>query len=201
MKKIFAKVISSPVKAYHGKITKQDKQVIDEAILAWSNDTIGEAIDFKQQYGVSPKEFIDQNMDKCLALYGNKTAVTIYRALHFPTRNKLIKFIDSLDNGVLVEKQIRSWTTNKDVAMGFFNYNNGWIKYNFGCLLVQQILPKQGLQLEVNPKFEFDEDEILLPPGKFKVELLDYTVTNEIKAPRSLKKWDSYVKQLNKRYK
>ena len=200
MKTVLAKVISSPVKPYRGKLTRQDKKVIDEAILTWSNDTIGDAIDFEQQYGVSPKEFINENMGKCLALYGNKKAITIYRALHFPTRNKLVKFIDSLDDGVLVEKQIRSWTTDKDVVMRFFN-RSGLINHSFGCLLVQQILPKQGLQLEVNPKFEFDEDEILLPPGKFKVELLDYTVTNEIKTPRSLKKWNSYVKQLNKRYK
>lgn len=200
MSSILAKVISSPVKPYRGRLTRQDKKVIDEAILAWSNDTIGEAIDFEQQYGVSPKEFIDENMDKCLALYGNKKAVTLYRALHFPTRNKLIKFIDSLDSDVLVEKQIRSWTTDKAIAMRFFN-RTGLVNHLFGCLLVQQIGSKQGLQLEVNPKFEFDEDEILLPPGKFKVELVDYTVTNEIKAPRSLKKWDSYVKQLNKRYK
>lgn len=198
--KLLSKVISSPAKPYRGKISKQDKQIIDEAIIAWSNDTIGEAIDFERRYGVSPKQFINDNMDKCLAIYGNKKAVTIYRALHFPTRNKLIKFIDALDNGVLVENQIRSWTTDKSVAMRFFN-RSGLVNHSFGCLLVQQILPRQGLQLEVNPKFEFDEDEILLPPGKFKIELIDYTVTNELKAPRSLKKWDSYVKQLNKRYK
>ena len=198
--KLLSKVISSPTKPYRGKISKQDKQIIDEAIIAWSNDTVGEAIDFERQYGVSPKQFINDNMDKCLTIYGNKKAVTIYRALHFPTRNKLIKFIDSLDNGVLVENQIRSWTTDKFVAMRFFN-RSGLVNHSFGCLLVQQILPRQGLQLEVNPKFEFDEDEILLPPGKFKIELIDYTVTNELKAPRSLKKWDSYVKQLNKRYK
>ena len=131
MKTVLAKVISSPVKPYRGKLTRQDKKVIDEAILAWSNDTIGEAIDFEDLYGLSPKEFMAENMGKCLALYGNKKAVTIYRALHFPTRNKLVKFIDSLDNGVLVEKQIRSWTTDKDVAMSYYPEGDRRLEDNF----------------------------------------------------------------------
>lgn len=200
MKRILAKVISTKVKPYRGKLSLNDKKIIDQAIIAWSNDRIS---DFYDDYGVWPEEFISKNMDKCLALYGNKKKVTIYRALHFISRAKLLKFIDSLDNGILVEKKIRSWTTDKNVAMRFFNYQ-GIVKSadeNFGCLLVQDIMPKQGLDLQVNKYFEYNEDEILLPPGTFKVELLDYTATGQINNTKSLKKWDSYVKQLKKRYK
>lgn len=200
MKRILAKVVSTKVKPYRGKLSPNDKKIIDQAIMAWSNDRIA---DFYDDYGIWPEEFIAKNMDKCLALYGNKKKVTIYRALHFISRAKLLRFIDSLDNGILVEKKIRSWTTDKDVAMRFFNHR-GIVKSadeNFGCLLVQDIMPKQGLELQVNKYFEYNEDEIVLPPGTFKVQLLDYTVTNQITNIKPLKKWDSYVKQLNKRYK
>lgn len=59
-------------------------------------------------------------------------------------------------------------------------------------------MPMQGLQIQVNKRFEYNEDEILLPPGTFKVELIDYTYTDQINNTRSLKKWDSYARQLKK---
>lgn len=199
VKRLQASIISPKIKPYKGVLTRQDKSAIELALIAYSNDTGGEAWDFEQEYGLSPSKFIAQNYDKLLAYASNKKSLILYRALHFRTKAKLNKFIDSLERGILVEKKITSWTTDKSVAMMFFT-KLGLVHEVVGCLLAQQVKPGEVVKVPVNKRMRYAEDEYILPPGKMKVELIDYSVTEELNLTNKLTKWNSYAKELKKRY-
>lgn len=203
MKVILSSRIGNKVKPYSGKISVEDKETITKALTAYSNDSFDEYTYFEHKYGISPVEFIAKHWNKVLKLYGNKKKVTVYRGLHFSTKAKLNRFLDPIvsNSNTLIEKKLTSWTADKRVAELFFSKYILSAIEPVGCLLVQEIGSYEAIELSIDENFRYDENEYLLPPGKFKVEVLDYSVTEDIKPDKNrYKEYKSYMNTLKKRY-
>ena len=171
---IHASYVGSFPSVYKGKFTEEEIEKFVDILVDYTN----EDDEFSWNYGIkNPELFIRQNFSKYLALFGNQKPLTIYRGLQFKTEKELTKFLKTIDknNGLLIETRCRSWTTDKSVAMDFFYRMKN---QSYGCILRQSIKKNQGIVIPYNAKrMEFvDEKEVIIAPGKFKLDDKDWTV-------------------------
>lgn len=169
-----ASYISVKPSVYKGKFTEEEIEKFVDILVDYTN----EDDEFSWNYGVkNPELFIRQNFSKYLALFGNKKSLIIYRGLQFKTKKELANFLNAIDknNGLLIEDRCRSWTIDKDVAIEFFERMRNQA---YGCILRQAIGKNQGIVVPWDSKrMEFvDEKEVIIAPGKFKLDDKDWTV-------------------------
>lgn len=159
---------------YKGKFTEDEIEKYVDILIDYTNEDDA----YSWEYGIKdPELFIRQNFSKYLALFGNQKPLTIYRGLQFKTEKELEKFLKTINknNGLLIETRCRSWTTDKSVAMDFFYRMRNRA---YGCMLRQRIMKNQGIVVPYNAKrMEFvDEKEVIIAPGKFKLDDKDWTI-------------------------
>ena len=169
-----ASYVGSAPSVYLGKISDDEIKKFVDILVDYTN----EDNEFSWNYGVkNPELFIRQNFSKYLTLFGNQKSLTIYRGLQFKTAKELAKFLNAIDknNGLLIENRCRSWTMSKAVAIDFFERMRN---RSYGCILRQSIKINQGIVVPWDSKrMEFvDEKEVIIAPGKFKLDSKDWTV-------------------------
>lgn len=133
--------------------------------------------------------------------YSNKEPLRVFRGLLFQSEGSYKNFIKSIKSGYLTTTRATSWTTSKDVAEDFAthrkNLNNSVAMGLYlsmerarraydkidgykGVVLVTNIDPKQGIELEIG-----GEAEVLLPPGRYKVSRYEFQSYDEIVGDRT----------------
>lgn len=184
---ITAQRIGNPIiKPNLFEITYEDKKEIDEAIEAFIRS--GNKYKFLTRLSF-------EALSMLLTLYGNKKNIVVYRGLNFSTidTKHYKQFLKSIEDGYYVDNKVSSWTLNRKVAEQFSKVNDAQ-EYNYkqdffkakrtdntaGILLKQKIRPYEGIVIPYDhaPGFKY-EQEVLLLPGKYSIEVNDYDLLLE----------------------
>lgn len=129
-----------------------------------------------------------ETISELLRRYPNQEAMTLYRGMNFRTEDEFIAFKDDLKDGSVPFNGISSWTTTRESAWQFAVVRPTYypdretfqqeklareqgeeLRGFMGIILKTRIGVGQGI--DVNKSDLGHEDEIILPPGSFAVEI------------------------------
>ena len=151
-------------------------ELFKQVLFCYMNDDRATNALFKKRYGMLPKEFISHNYQQIQKIYKGRynRPFVIYRGLYFTSHQKLTAFLSSISNGYLIENTITSWTYDFPIAYLFSLYRPLTVNRSYGCIISTSIIPTQVISLREFKNSKYKEFEYILPPGKYKVDIIDY---------------------------
>lgn len=151
-------------------------ELFRQVLLCYMDDDPDANTLFKKRYGMLPKEFISHNYQQIQKIYKGRYSrpFVIYRGLYFTSHQKLTAFLSFISNGYLIENTITSWTYDFPTAYLFSLYRPLTVNSSYGCIISTSIIPTQIISLREFKNSKYKEFEYILPPGKYKVDIIDY---------------------------
>ena len=114
-----------------------------------------------------------------------KASATVYRGLSYPKTSieaYVSLLIKLLSKGSITSNEFRSWTLDKATAEEFAYFDphtiqgNNTAHYVGGCILKTSIQGKYAVDIDYADASDYDESEVLLPPGTYQCTLLNAVV-------------------------
>ena len=170
---IEAKLVSSKPKVSDKLLTNEQIEKLIDILVDWANADKHNS--YFHSLKITPAQYIKRNFSLYLSILGNNKPLTVYRGLYFDDKQSMLDFLEKVEKKGLVEKVCRSWTTDRKVADEFYNFFGD---YAYGVVLKQRIDKNTAIRVPFYNKrmIHDNESEYILPPGKYEVDIIDWTV-------------------------